>query len=126
MACGSLSVPIDQVRVVFNGSGAAGIAAPRVAMLSFSNFDSTRHPLSEKVQRAVKLAQEADPTLMIDGEMMADTAVAPEIIEETYRSQSCVAGRTCWSMSLPQHQNGETLSCASGNPGKSGSGQDDL
>jgi malate dehydrogenase (oxaloacetate-decarboxylating)(NADP+) len=57
---------------------------PRVAMLSFSNFGSTRHPLSEKVQRAVKLVQEADPTLMIDGEMMADTAVAPEIIEETY------------------------------------------
>ncbi len=57
---------------------------PRVAMLSFSNFGSTKHPLSEKVQRAVKLVHEADPTLMIDGEMMADTAVAPEIIEETY------------------------------------------
>jgi malate dehydrogenase (oxaloacetate-decarboxylating)(NADP+) len=57
---------------------------PRVAMLSFSNFGSTKHPLSEKVRRAVKLVQEADPTLMIDGEMMADTAVAPGIIEETY------------------------------------------
>jgi malate dehydrogenase (oxaloacetate-decarboxylating)(NADP+) len=57
---------------------------PRVAMLSFSNFGSTRHPLSEKVQRAVQLVREADPTLMIEGEMMADTAVAPEIIEETY------------------------------------------
>ena len=57
---------------------------PRVAMLSFSNFGSTRHPLSEKVQRAVKLVQEADPTLMVDGEMMADTAVTPEIIEGTY------------------------------------------
>jgi len=57
---------------------------PRVAMLSFSNFGSTRHSLSEKVQRAVQLVREADPTLMIEGEMMADTAVAPEIIEETY------------------------------------------
>src|SRR5208282_3102603 len=57
---------------------------PRVAMLSFSNFGSTRHALSEKVQRAVQLVREADPTLMIDGEMMADTAVVPEIIEETY------------------------------------------
>jgi len=57
---------------------------PRVAMLSFSNFGSTRHPLTEKVQRAVKLVQEADPTLMVDGGMMADTAVTPEIIEGTY------------------------------------------
>lgn len=57
---------------------------PRVAMLSFSNFGSTKHPLTEKVRRAVRLAQQADPTLMIDGEMMADTAVAPEIIEGTY------------------------------------------
>jgi malate dehydrogenase (oxaloacetate-decarboxylating)(NADP+) len=57
---------------------------PRVAMLSFSNFGSTRHPLSDKVRKAVELVHKADPTLMIDGEMMADTAVAPEIIEETY------------------------------------------
>ncbi|HEY2121880.1 MAG TPA: NADP-dependent malic enzyme [Candidatus Acidoferrum sp.] len=57
---------------------------PRVAMLSFSNFGSTAHPLTLKVKRAVELVQKADPTLMIDGEMMAETAVVPEIIEETY------------------------------------------
>jgi malate dehydrogenase (oxaloacetate-decarboxylating)(NADP+) len=57
---------------------------PRVAMLSFSNFGSTPHPLTEKVQRAVKLVQDADATLMVDGEMMADTAVEPRILEETY------------------------------------------
>jgi malate dehydrogenase (oxaloacetate-decarboxylating)(NADP+) len=57
---------------------------PRVAMLSFSNFGSTPHGLTEKVQRAVKLVQAADPTLMVDGEMMADTAVEPKILEETY------------------------------------------
>jgi malate dehydrogenase (oxaloacetate-decarboxylating)(NADP+) len=57
---------------------------PRVAMLSFSNFGSTRHPLSEKVRQATELVRKLDPTLMVDGEMQADTAVAPEIIEETY------------------------------------------
>ncbi len=57
---------------------------PRVAMLSFSNFGSTSHPLTVKVRRAVEIVHEADPTLMIDGEMMAETAVVPEIIEETY------------------------------------------
>jgi malate dehydrogenase (oxaloacetate-decarboxylating)(NADP+) len=57
---------------------------PRVAMLSFSNFGSTHHALSEKVRRAVELVRQKAPGLMIDGEMQADTAVTPHIIEETY------------------------------------------
>jgi malate dehydrogenase (oxaloacetate-decarboxylating)(NADP+) len=57
---------------------------PRVAMLSFSNFGSTHHALSDKVRRAVELVRQKAPGLMIDGEMQADTAVTPQIIEETY------------------------------------------
>ena len=55
---------------------------PRVAMLSFSNFGSTRHPLTEKVRRATELARARAPWLEIDGEMMADTAVTPELLAE--------------------------------------------
>ena len=57
---------------------------PRVAFLSFSNFGSTPHPLSDKVRRAVELTKARRPDLQVDGEMQADTAVVAEIIEERY------------------------------------------
>ncbi len=57
---------------------------PRVAFLSFSNFGSANHPASEKVRKAVEIARRKAPWLVADGEIQADTAVVPEIIEETY------------------------------------------
>ncbi len=65
---------------------------PRVAMLSFSNFGSTKHPLADKVRRAVEIVKRREPALMIDGEMQADTAVVPEIIAETYPFSSLKGG----------------------------------
>src|SRR5690606_930433 len=57
---------------------------PRVAMLSFSNFGSTPHPLSHKVRDAVELVTQRRPDIVIDGEMQADSAVVEEIIDERY------------------------------------------
>jgi malate dehydrogenase (oxaloacetate-decarboxylating)(NADP+) len=57
---------------------------PRVAMLSFSNFGNPQHALSERARKAVEIARTRQPRLMIDGEMQADTAIVPQIIEEEY------------------------------------------
>ncbi|MBK6648072.1 MAG: NADP-dependent malic enzyme [Anaerolineales bacterium] len=57
---------------------------PHVAFLSFSNFGSTPHPLSDKVSKAVSIVKTRRPDLRVDGEMQADTAVVPEIAEERY------------------------------------------
>jgi len=57
---------------------------PRVAMLSFSNFGSVRHPLAEKARRAVQLLHEREPQLQVDGEMQADTAVVERILLRRY------------------------------------------
>jgi len=65
---------------------------PRVALLSFSNFGSARHPLADKVRKAVELIKKRAPDLMVDGEMQADTAVTPEILEHDYPFSSLKGG----------------------------------
>ncbi|HEU5051111.1 MAG TPA: NADP-dependent malic enzyme [Gemmatimonadales bacterium] len=57
---------------------------PRVAMLSFSNFGSVRHPVQQKVADAVRMLHELRPNLKVDGEMQADTAVVEGVLERRY------------------------------------------
>ena len=57
---------------------------PRVAMLSFSNFGSVRHPDARKVSDAVAILRERHPELIVDGEMQANTAVDEELLLSTY------------------------------------------
>ncbi len=57
---------------------------PRVAMLSFSNFGSVRHPLTEKIQKATEILRKRCPDLIADGEMQADTALVEEMLRETF------------------------------------------
>jgi malate dehydrogenase (oxaloacetate-decarboxylating)(NADP+) len=57
---------------------------PRIAMLSFSNFGSAKHPFVDKVRRATEIVKRRRPDLMVDGEMQADTAVSPEFLAEIF------------------------------------------
>jgi malate dehydrogenase (oxaloacetate-decarboxylating)(NADP+) len=57
---------------------------PRIAMVSFSNFGSTKHEESQRVADAVKIVRSMDPDLEIDGEMQADTAVDPIKLRQIY------------------------------------------
>ena len=57
---------------------------PRIAMLSFSNFGSVRHPEAAKVRQAVKRLKERQPDMEIDGEMQVDTALNTEILRSRY------------------------------------------
>jgi malate dehydrogenase (oxaloacetate-decarboxylating)(NADP+) len=54
---------------------------PRIAMLSFSNFGSVKHPDADKVRRAVEIVKMREPDLIIEGEMQADTAIVQELLE---------------------------------------------
>lgn len=52
---------------------------PRIAMLSFSTMGSASHEMVDKVVNATKIALDMDPSLKIDGEMQADTAIIESI-----------------------------------------------
>jgi malate dehydrogenase (oxaloacetate-decarboxylating)(NADP+) len=77
---------------------------PRIAMLSFSNFGSVRHPLAKLVRRAKELVEERAPQLKIDGEMQADTAVVEEILNENY--PFCTLGGPANVLVFPDMQSG--------------------
>ncbi len=57
---------------------------PRIAMLSFSNFGSVRHPFVDRVREATEIVRRRAPDLVVDGEMQADTAVVPELVDEVF------------------------------------------
>ncbi len=57
---------------------------PRVAMLSFSNFGSNKHPRATKVAQATRIARRMRPEYMFEGEMQADTALDMRKMAESF------------------------------------------
>ena len=55
---------------------------PKVAMLSFSNFGSSRAQRSERIEEAIDMAREMDKSLSIDGPMQADTVLDADVQSE--------------------------------------------
>jgi len=52
---------------------------PRVAFLSFSTRDSAKDASIDRVKQAVALLRQAEPGLLVDGEMQFDAAILPEV-----------------------------------------------
>ena len=66
---------------------------PRVAMLSFSTRGSAYHSRVDKVTRALEIARERQPGLLIDGEFQADSALVAAVAEKKVKGESPVAGQ---------------------------------
>ena len=57
---------------------------PNIAMLSFSNFGSSKSESSKKIQDAVSYIHRYFPNVNIDGELQADFALNPEMLAKEF------------------------------------------
>lgn len=57
---------------------------PRMAMLSYSNFGSSKGVIPEKMREVVQIAKRKFPDLIIDGDIQANVALNTELQKEVY------------------------------------------
>ena len=57
---------------------------PVIAMLSYSNFGSSDHPMANKVERAVKFLNRIKPELVIDGPIQSDFALNKMMLKNKF------------------------------------------
>ncbi|MCS6981828.1 MAG: NADP-dependent malic enzyme [Flavobacteriales bacterium] len=57
---------------------------PRIALLSYSNFGSSGGAVAEKMAKAAAILREKYPQLLIDGEMQANFAVNPAMLQDVF------------------------------------------
>ena len=74
---------VDIIGLTARGAKFFGID-PRMAMLSYSNFGSSKGDIPYKVSKAREIAKERWPNLVIDGDIQANIAVNKELLTETY------------------------------------------
>ncbi|NQZ78119.1 MAG: NADP-dependent malic enzyme [Ekhidna sp.] len=78
---------------------------PKMAGLSFSNFGSAKGEVPEKMARAVKMAKERWPDMIIDGEIQANVALNKQLLEELYPF-SDLKGHNVNTLIFPDLQSG--------------------
>ena len=57
---------------------------PVVAMLSYSNFGSSDHPMANKVASAVKFIKRSFPNLIVDGPVQSDFALNRDMLKNKF------------------------------------------
>ncbi len=57
---------------------------PRIAILSYSNFGSSKGDVPDKTRKAVQIARRKHPDLVVEGDIQANVALDTEIQRETY------------------------------------------
>jgi malate dehydrogenase (oxaloacetate-decarboxylating)(NADP+) len=75
---------LAEIAILTAGLAQAFDIEPRIAMLSFSNFGSVRHPRTDVVRQAAEIIRLREPGMKVDGEMQANTALSTEILNGTY------------------------------------------
>lgn len=57
---------------------------PRIAMLSYSNFGSSKGDVPDKTREAVRLAKAKNPALVVEGDIQANVALNTELQQEMF------------------------------------------
>lgn len=57
---------------------------PKVALLSYSNFGSSNGPDAHKMAKASRILRKEYPDLIVDGEIQANFALNPKLLEESF------------------------------------------
>ena len=66
---------------------------PKVALLSYSNFGSSNGPDARKMAQASKILRKEHPELIVDGEIQANFALNPDLLEESFPFSDLVGHR---------------------------------
>ncbi|MDF9795150.1 malate dehydrogenase (oxaloacetate-decarboxylating)(NADP+) [Catalinimonas alkaloidigena] len=74
---------LDVIGLTASSVSSFGIE-PRMAVLSYSNFGSSKGEVPDKAARAVEMARERWPELIIEGDIQANTALNTEMQREIY------------------------------------------